>query len=112
MPADRAVRIDHVGFGLVLGEDGKKFRSRSGDVSREAGRERVGALVGVDGGWWGHWGRPCVAATGARSTPPHPPHTPPTPGGTLAATSPSLPPHPARPAALLSVPLVPAPSLL
>jgi arginyl-tRNA synthetase len=33
MPEDRAVRIDHVGFGLVLGEDGKKFRSRSGDVS-------------------------------------------------------------------------------
>lgn len=27
------VKIDHVGFGLVLGEDGKKFRSRSGDVS-------------------------------------------------------------------------------
>lgn len=24
-------RIDHVGFGLVLGEDGKKFKSRSGD---------------------------------------------------------------------------------
>lgn len=33
MPQDRSVRIDHVGFGLVLGEDGKKFRSRSGDVS-------------------------------------------------------------------------------
>lgn len=32
--ADRQVRIDHVGFGLVLGEDGKKFRSRSGDVVR------------------------------------------------------------------------------
>ena len=29
----RRVRIDHVGFGLVLGDDGKKFRSRSGDVS-------------------------------------------------------------------------------
>lgn len=28
-----SLRIDHVGFGLVLGEDGKKFRSRSGDVS-------------------------------------------------------------------------------
>lgn len=25
-------RIDHVGFGLVLGEDGKKFKSRSGDT--------------------------------------------------------------------------------
>lgn len=28
-----SVKIDHVGFGLVLGDDGKKFRSRSGDVS-------------------------------------------------------------------------------
>ncbi|GAB4821599.1 hypothetical protein N2152v2_008645 [Parachlorella kessleri] len=28
------VKFDHVGFGLVLGEDGKKFRSRSGDVVR------------------------------------------------------------------------------
>jgi len=27
-------RIDHVGFGLVLGEDGKKFKTRSGDVVR------------------------------------------------------------------------------
>lgn len=34
LPEDRTVRIDHVGFGLVLGEDGKKFRSRSGDVVR------------------------------------------------------------------------------
>lgn len=33
-PSDRDVRIDHVPFGLVLGEDGKKFRSRSGDVVR------------------------------------------------------------------------------
>lgn len=33
LPEGRTVRIDHVGFGLVLGEDGKKFRSRSGDVS-------------------------------------------------------------------------------
>ena len=33
LPSDRTLRIDHVGFGLVLGEDGKKFRSRSGDVS-------------------------------------------------------------------------------
>lgn len=28
------VRIDHVGFGVVLGEDKKKFRSRSGDTVR------------------------------------------------------------------------------
>ncbi|KAF5828098.1 tRNA synthetases class I (R)-domain-containing protein [Dunaliella salina] len=27
-------KIDHVGFGLVLGEDGKKFKTRSGDVVR------------------------------------------------------------------------------
>lgn len=33
LPKDKKVRLDHVGFGLVLGEDGKKFRSRSGDVS-------------------------------------------------------------------------------
>lgn len=26
--------MDHVGFGLVLGEDGQKFKSRSGDVVR------------------------------------------------------------------------------
>ena len=32
MPEDREVRIDHVGFGLVMGEDNKKFKSRSGDV--------------------------------------------------------------------------------
>lgn len=28
------VRTDHVGFGLVLGPDGKKFRTRSGDTER------------------------------------------------------------------------------
>lgn len=28
-----APRIDHVVFGLVLGEDGQKFKTRSGDVS-------------------------------------------------------------------------------
>lgn len=28
------VRVDHVPFGLVLGADGKKFRTRSGDVER------------------------------------------------------------------------------
>eukprot|EP00879_Flechtneria_rotunda_P008355 GHRR01008752.1.p1 GENE.GHRR01008752.1~~GHRR01008752.1.p1 ORF type:complete len:557 (+),score=163.22 GHRR01008752.1:140-1810(+) len=27
-------RVSHVGFGLVLGEDGKKFKTRSGDVVR------------------------------------------------------------------------------
>lgn len=34
LPTDRQIRIDHVGFGLVLGEDNKKFRSRSGDTVR------------------------------------------------------------------------------
>ncbi|KAF8073007.1 Arginine--tRNA ligase [Scenedesmus sp. PABB004] len=29
-----APRVSHVGFGLVLGEDGKKFKTRSGDVVR------------------------------------------------------------------------------
>lgn len=28
-----APRIDHVAFGLVLGEDGQKFKTRSGEVS-------------------------------------------------------------------------------
>jgi len=27
-----SVRLDHVGFGLVMGEDGKRFRTRSGDT--------------------------------------------------------------------------------
>jgi len=31
---DGGVRLDHVGFGLVLGEDGKRFRTRSGDLVR------------------------------------------------------------------------------
>lgn len=28
------VRVDHVGFGMVLGNDGKKFRTRSGETER------------------------------------------------------------------------------
>jgi arginyl-tRNA synthetase len=28
------VRVDHVGFGMVLGQDGKKFRTRSGDTEK------------------------------------------------------------------------------
>jgi len=27
-----APRMDHVAFGLVMGEDGKRFRTRSGEV--------------------------------------------------------------------------------
>lgn len=34
LPTEREVKIDHVGFGLVMGEDGKKFKSRSGDTVR------------------------------------------------------------------------------
>ncbi|CAF4724324.1 unnamed protein product [Rotaria sp. Silwood1] len=32
--AGKNVRIDHVGFGVVLGEDGKKLKSRSGETIR------------------------------------------------------------------------------
>jgi tRNA synthetases class I (R) len=32
--APQPPRVSHVGFGLVLGEDGKKFKTRSGDVVR------------------------------------------------------------------------------
>jgi arginyl-tRNA synthetase len=34
LPQDEAAkpRVSHVGFGLVLGEDGKRFRSRSTEV--------------------------------------------------------------------------------
>ncbi|KXS11511.1 arginyl-tRNA synthetase [Gonapodya prolifera JEL478] len=36
LPQDetQSPRVSHVGFGLVLGEDGKKFKTRSGDVVR------------------------------------------------------------------------------
>ncbi|CAG9808842.1 unnamed protein product [Chironomus riparius] len=30
------IRVDHVGFGVVLGEDGKKFKTRSGDTVKLA----------------------------------------------------------------------------
>jgi arginyl-tRNA synthetase len=32
LQGDSNVRLDHVGFGLVMGEDGKRFRTRSGDT--------------------------------------------------------------------------------
>ena len=32
--ASEATRINHVGFGVVLGEDKKKFKTRSGDTVR------------------------------------------------------------------------------
>jgi hypothetical protein len=40
--------VSHVGFGLVLGEDGKKFKTRSGDVVRlvEVRRRAAAALSG------------------------------------------------------------------
>ena len=28
------IRVDHVGFGVVCGEDGKKFKTRSGETVR------------------------------------------------------------------------------
>ncbi|CAM8949839.1 unnamed protein product [Rhodiola kirilowii] len=36
LPADSSLypKVDHVGFGLVLGEDGKRFRTRSSEVVR------------------------------------------------------------------------------
>lgn len=38
LPADAAAlpRVSHVGFGLVLGEDGKRFRTRASEVSAAA----------------------------------------------------------------------------
>lgn len=36
IPEEGLPRVDHVGFGLVLGEDGKRLRTRSGDVVRLA----------------------------------------------------------------------------
>lgn len=36
VPSDGSVRVDHVGFGLVLGDDGKRFRTRSSEVVRLA----------------------------------------------------------------------------
>lgn len=33
-PAQRLVQLEHVGFGLVLGEDGKKLKSRAGETVR------------------------------------------------------------------------------
>ena len=58
LPTDRTVRIDHVGFGLVMGEDGKKFRSRSGDVSGGEGWVPVAVRQDWWAGWWGWcvWG--------------------------------------------------------
>ncbi len=36
VPEDGSVRVDHVGFGLVMGDDGKRFRTRSSDTVRLA----------------------------------------------------------------------------
>ena len=33
LPSGRLPRLDHVGFGVVLGEDGKRIATRSGEVS-------------------------------------------------------------------------------
>ncbi len=32
LPSGRLPRLDHVGFGVVLGEDGKRIATRSGEV--------------------------------------------------------------------------------
>jgi arginyl-tRNA synthetase len=50
MPKDKEIRIDHVTFGLVLGEDNKKFKSRSGDTVRlvellDEAKERCTATI-------------------------------------------------------------------
>lgn len=52
IPAEKAPRIDHVGFGLVLGEDGKRIRTRSsGEVCAvlswlmACGKELISILV-------------------------------------------------------------------
>eukprot|EP00798_Chlamydomonas_sp_ICE-L_P023140 gene23140-30344_t len=34
LTAESTTRVDHVAFGLVLGDDGKRFRTRSGDLVR------------------------------------------------------------------------------
>jgi arginyl-tRNA synthetase len=36
LAADGRVRVDHVGFGLVMGDDGKRFRTRSSETVRLA----------------------------------------------------------------------------
>ena len=60
-------RIDHMAFGVVLGEDKKKFKTRSGDTVRlldllDEGLERSLATLMEKkrnevrhGGWWGPW---------------------------------------------------------
>ena len=35
LPSGRMPRLDHVGFGVVLGEDGKRIATRSGEVSAQ-----------------------------------------------------------------------------
>ena len=35
LPSGRMPRLDHVGFGVVLGEDGKRIATRSGEVSTQ-----------------------------------------------------------------------------
>jgi hypothetical protein len=86
LPTDRTVRIDHVGFGLVMGEDGKKFRSRSGDVSGGEGWVPVAVREDWWAGWWG-WcvGMDVVCGDFGRAL-------------ACAATASHL-PHPSRPAA-------------
>lgn len=51
LPEDAAAppRVDHVGFGLVLGEDGKRFRTRSTEVRPAGTCMRAGTLCVASG---------------------------------------------------------------
>merc|ERR1712025_846113 len=47
---DEKVRVEHVPFGVVLGEDKKKFKTRSGETVKlksllDEGQDRVGKLM-------------------------------------------------------------------
>lgn len=35
IPADNSVRVEHVGFGVVLNAEGTKFKTRDGGVSQD-----------------------------------------------------------------------------
>lgn len=80
VPADGSVRVDHVGFGLVLGEDGKRFRTRSSEVVRLAdlldeAKARCLAQLKERGGREGDSEADLEAAAeamGAREAPPPP----------------------------------------
>jgi hypothetical protein len=118
--APQPPRVSHVGFGLVLGEDGKKFKTRSGDVVRlvelldeakarcrdtiKARREEVRGPGGGGGCGGARGGAPRPRRAGWRShttTPPR--HALPGGGsGALLGSGPAL--DPRRRHALTTVP--------